>query len=151
MSPSGAVARIGTSQEKPGRKVEPAAEDALARVVALGVDGTRLQLTADLVREDHPAGRRPGDRLDGKSTGAQRDLSAKALGALGPLETWNFSRYCGACRADDRTKCPSRSAPESRNSCSTSAPVTPTRTSMSLRDAEVGGEIALDVRPDQPG
>lgn len=59
---------------------------AFPTLAALGVDRAAAELPGDLVREDDPAGRGAGDRLDREIPCLVGDRGAEPLGAAGPLE-----------------------------------------------------------------
>src|SRR5712664_1691702 len=65
--------------------------------------------------------------------------------SAGCWRTWNFSKYSDEWRPDARMKCPSRSAPESRKTRSTSADAIVITTI--LREVKIH-DVSLVLRPD---
>src|SRR5439155_1931938 len=66
---------------------DPAAELPRAPVLhALGVDRASVELARDLMRQDDPAGRRPGDRGDAQGPGPVGDRRREALRLAGVLQ-----------------------------------------------------------------
>src|SRR6266508_3316092 len=68
---------------------------------------------------------------------------------FGHCRTWNFSRYRGECRPDERTKWPSRNAPDARKSSSTSSGEMPIGSYAAAASMRVH-DVTLTLRPDMP-